>query len=176
MSNIGNISNVTVGACSITVNGVTIGHTMGGSKLMVDRKFVELEVDEYGKTPVELALTGQDLKLETTLAEPTVNNLAAVLPEQTKVNGSLGQKIGIGVDAGATLRQYAVPVQLHPLSRPSTDLTADVLIYLAVNDQPVDLNYEVDKQRIFKVTFRGLVDESRGNGYRLGQIGVEAIS
>lgn len=172
----GNISNITVGACQLTYNGVALGHTLGGSKLTVDRKFVELEVDQYGKTPVELVLTGQDLKLETTLAEPTISNLDLVIAEANKVTGNLGTKLGLGADAGFGLRAEAFPLQLHPLNRASTDLTADVLIYLAVNDQPIDLNYEVDKQRVFKVTFRGLVSEAYGPGFRLGQIGVEQIS
>jgi hypothetical protein len=176
MANQGNISNITVGVCAITVNGVAIGHTLGGSTLTIDRKFVELRVDQYGETPVELALTGNELKLETTMAEPTLQNIYTAIPEQTEVTGGLGSKLGIGVDAGATLRQYGVPIQLHPVNRALTDLTQDVLIYKAVNDQPVALDYMIDKQRVYKVTFRGLVDENRGNGFRLGQIGLEAIS
>lgn len=172
----GNISNVTVGACTLTYNGVLLGHTLGGSKLQIDRKFVDLQVDQYGKTPVEIVLTGQDLKLETTLAEPTLVNLDTVIPEANKITGGLGSKLGLGSDAGFALRATAFPLQLHPINRAATDLTADVLIYLAVNDQPVELNYEVDKQRVFKVTFRGLVSEAYGAGFRLGQIGVEQIS
>lgn len=172
-----NIQNVTIGAATLTWGGNTLGHTLGGAKLIFDRKFTELEVDQYGKTPVELALNGQDLMIEVTLAEPIVDYIFNAIPESTELIGSQGrEKLGLGKDAGVGLRQFAKQLILHPNAKANTDVSQDVVVYLAVADQKFEMDYVVDKQRTFKVTFRALVDESRGNGFRLGQIGQDPIS
>lgn len=170
------LDNVTIGAASISWGGVSLGHTLGGAKFTFDRKFTELEVDKYGKTPVELALNGQDLMIEVTLAEPVADFIANALPEATLVDGSLHSKIGLGVDAGVGLRQYAKQLVLHPLKNDVSDLSGDIVIYQAVSYDKLELDYTVDKQRVFKVNFRALVDETRGNGFRLGQIGQDPLS
>lgn len=176
MANVPNIQNVTIGAATITWGGNTLGHTLGGAKLTFDRKFTELEVDKYGKTPVELALNGQDLQIEMTLAEPIVDYIFNSIPEGTLLTGGVGKKLGFGVDAGATLRQYAKQLILHPNALPNTNVSQDIVIYQAVSDTKLEMDYVVDKQRVFKVTFRALVDENRGNGFRLGQMGQDPIS
>lgn len=176
MANVPNIQNVTIGAATITWGGNTLGHTLGGAKLTFDRKFTELEVDKYGKTPVEMALNGQDLQIEVTLAEPIVDYIASSIPEGTLLTGGVGKKMGLGVDAGATLRQYAKQLILHPVALPNTNVSQDVVIYQAVSVDKLEMDYVVDKQRVYKVMFRALVDENRGNGFRLGQIGQDPIS
>lgn len=169
------LSNVSMGAASITWGGVYLGHTLGGAKFAFDRNFTELQVDKYGKTPVELALTGENLTIEVTCAEPIVDFMANAVPESADI-GTIKKKIGLGVDAGTGLRQFAKQLILHPLDNAVTDVSEDVVVYLAVSVDKLELNYEVDKQRVFKVLFKALVDESRGNGYRLGQIGQDPIS
>lgn len=171
-----NISNVAIGAASVTWGGVSLGHTHDGAKFIFDRKFQELEVDQYGKTPVDLALVGQDLKVEVTLAEPIVDYLFTAVPEAADAIGGVGEKLGLGTDAGKSLRSLAKQLILHPLNKVATDLSQDVTIFQAVADEKLELDYKVDGQRVFKVVFRALVDETRGNGYRLGQIGPSTIS
>lgn len=172
----GNISNVSMGAATLSWGGVDLGHTWGGATVTIDRKFVDLNVDQYGDTPVDKVLTGNELKVEITLAEPVVHKIAQAAPESLDIIGTLGEKLPIGYDAGRNLRPFAKQLVLHPLDNVPTDLTDDVVIYLAVSGDPIALNYQFDKQRLFKVTFYGLVDETKANGYRLGQIGQAAIS
>src|ERR1700683_2321663 len=103
MTELGDIKNVTIGACSVTLGGTPIGHTLGGSVLTIERKFVELKVQAYGDMPVDIVTTGNELTLETTMAESTVQNLYSVMPEQLKIEGALGAIMGVGQDGGAAV-------------------------------------------------------------------------
>ncbi len=172
---VSSLNNVTIGAASLVWGTNSLGHTLGGCKFTFDRKFTQLEVDKYGKTPVEMALNGTTLTIEATLAEPLIDFLAFAIPEAPSL-GITHDKLGLGNDAGVGLRQYAKPLVLHPSARPASVLDDDIVIYLAVPTDKVEMDYQVDKQRTFKVTFTALVDETRGNGFRLGQIGQDPIS
>lgn len=170
------ISNVRIGACSVTHGGVSLGHTKDGAEFSFKRDFTDLMVDQYGETPVDMALKGQDLKVKVYLAEPNTANLHVAMPEQGDASGSAGERVGLGVDAGVTLRQFAKELVLHPLKNADSNDSEDVHIYLAVSVETVALNYKVDEQRVIEVTFRALVDETYGNGRRLGHVGPADIS
>ncbi|WP_438979901.1 hypothetical protein [Polynucleobacter sp.] len=170
------IANVRIGPCSVTYGGVNLGHTKDGATLKIDRKFKELNVDQYGNSPVDLALTGNEMTIVVSLAEPEVDNLNVGVPEADYAAGSGGERLGIGTDAGYSLRTDAKLLVLHPLKNGASDLSEDINIYKAVSSEPVELPFKVDEQRVFKVTFRALVDETYGSGRRLGHIGVTNIS
>lgn len=172
----GNLNNVSMGAATISLNGVDIGNTWGGAVVTIDRKFVDLNVDAYGTMPVNKVLTGQSLEVEVTLAEPVAHLIAAAYPETSDTIGSLHEKVGIGSPIGTQLLQYAKQLILHPVDRSASDLTQDVVVYLAVSADPIALNYQFDKQRLYKVKFYGFVSTAHGPGYSLGQIGQDPIS
>lgn len=172
----GTLANVSMGAATISLGGVDVGHTWGGAIVTIDRKFVDLNVDFYGTMPVDRVLTGQGLEVEVTLAEPVAHQIANVFPEATDFIGSLHEKIAIGSPIGTKLSTYAKQLILHPVDRALTDLTQDLVIYNAVAGDPIVLNYQFDKQRLFKMKFYGLVSEAHGTGFRLGQIGQDPVS
>ncbi len=170
------IQNVTIGPATLTYKGIVLGHTLGGAKLSYDRKFKELNVDQYGQSMVDMALISNDLRIEVTLAEPVVAQIQYAVPEATYTTGVGGAKLALGSDAGVTLRQYAGELVLHPQAKATNDRTQDVTIYLAVAIDKLEMDYTVDKQRTYKVIFAGLIDETRGNGLRLGHIGTASVS
>jgi len=74
------------------------------------------------------------------------------------------------------LRQDAKALRLHPRNKGATDLSEDVNIWLAVSVEKVEIGYKIDEQRVIETTFRALVDETKPDGARLGQIGPDTIS
>lgn len=172
---VSSLSNVTIGAATLVWGTNSLGHTLGGCKFTFDRNFQALNVDKYGTTPIEFALTGQNLTIEVTMAEPLIDFLAFAIPEAPSL-GVTHDKLGLGNEAGLGLRQYAKPLVMHPVKNPVNVFDDDIVIYLAVPTDKVEMDYQVDKQRVFKVTYTALVDETRGNGFRLGQVGQDPIS
>lgn len=171
-----NLNNLRIGAVSALLGGVNLGHSKDGAEFQFKRDFTQLTVDQFGETTVDMALKGQELTVKLFLAEPNVATLHAAMPEQGHASGANGERQGLGVDAGVTLRQYAKPLILHPLNRAANDDSEDINIYQAVSIDSIPLNYKVDEQRVVEVTFMAFVDETYGNGRRLGHIGRANIS
>jgi hypothetical protein len=172
----GNLDNVRLGACSIVFNSVDLGHTKGGVTFKIERELSEVTVDKYGSTPVDMVLTGQKATIEVNLAESQVANLNVAVPEGDYVTGTAGSRLNLGTEAGYSLRDDAAQLTLHPAENAAGDLTGDIVFYKAVSTDSVELPFEIDNQRVFKVTFTALVDETFGNGRRLGHIGLTNIS
>lgn len=171
-----NISNVRIGACSVTFGGVSLGHTKDGVEFSFKRSFEDLMVDQYGETVVDKALKGQELTIKCYLAEPNVANLSVAIPEGEYVTGMAGSRIGLGTDAGYTLRGNADELVIHPLKNAVNDTSEDIVIYKAVSIETIPMMYKIDSQRIIEVTFLALVDETYSSGRRLGHIGDATVS
>lgn len=182
-----NASNINVGDADVYINGEVVGYLLGGSKWKVDRTWVDLNVDEFGTAPLDMALTGHDLTLELNIAEITTPNLAKAIPEGRYDPGTAGDsKLGIGRSSGFLLSSVAQQLVIHPRRYGAVNYSPvapnpgnqenDLFIWKAVSVDSVELNYEFDKQRVFKVTYRALVDTTRIDGYYLGRVGNDTIS
>lgn len=169
------LTNLRMSACTVTYGGVSLGHTKGGVIFKYAPKYSDLQADQYGETPIDKVLIGEDVTIKVSLAEPQIAVLNSIVPAGDYV-GSTNERLGLGRDAGYSTRSDSKALVLHPVDRGATDYSEDVTIYKAVSSEPVDLNYEVDKQRIFEVTFTALVDETYASGRRLGHIGSTAVS
>ncbi|MFA5937672.1 MAG: hypothetical protein WC822_07400 [Candidatus Paceibacterota bacterium] len=166
------ISKVRIGACQITYKGVNVGHTLDGVELTFEREFEDLTVDKYGSSPVDKALTGNKLMAKFKLAQPDFASLNIANPEGEGADGTTGDRIGLGTEAGYLLRQDAGELILRPLKNVATAVdTEDVVLYKAVSVENIELSYKVDEQRVIEVTFEALVDETYGVGRRLGHVG-----
>lgn len=165
-----NIANGRMSAAAITFNGQSLGHTTGGVTFHYEPQTDPIKFDQFGDTPVDMILHGETLQIVVNLAEPVVDILQAAIAAGVQV-GSTGKRLHLGKDAGFSYRSVAAQLVLHPMDKGAGDQSEDVTIYKAVAADPVELNYEVDKQRIFEVTFTALVDETFGNNRRLGHIG-----
>lgn len=171
-----NISDVRIGICSIKFKTVDLGHTLEGVELSFEREFEDLKVDKYGDMPIDMALTGHNLKIKFKLAEVTLPRLDIAIPEGGYASAGQGTRINLGADAGYLLRADAGELVLHPLKNAASDLSEDVVVYKAVSVEAIPLNYKVNEQRVVEITMRALVDESYADGRRLGHIGITNIS
>lgn len=168
----GNIQNVRIGDAEVYLDGVHQGHTKGGVELSFEREIEDLTVDQHGTSPVELALTGHNLTVKAFFAEIVPDRWKSSVPEA----GTSGNVVGFGTDSGELFRQHAKTLRLHPRNKPANDYTEDVTIWLAVSVENVEQAYKIDEQRVFETTFRALIDDTKGDGFRLGIVGGQAIS
>lgn len=160
---------VAIGACQVTYNGVDLGHTLDGVQVIIEQKFQDLTVDQYGSTPVNKALIGQKVTAKFKLAEITATNLSKAIEGGALTSTT---RETFGTDAGFLLSTTAALLQLRPLKNVAANLaTDDVLIYKAVSVEPVTLDYKVDQQRVIEITMEGLVDTTRSSGRLLGEFG-----
>lgn len=174
---LGSINNVRLGACSIVYNSVNLGHTKGGVAFKFERAMEDLTVDKYGTMPIDKVMSGANLTIEVNLAEPQVDQLRYAIPEGDFQSGAQGKRLGLGTDSGFSMRSnVAAQLTLHPLDRAASDSSEDVVIYKAVSTEPVELNYKIDDQRVYKIVFSALVDESYDVDRRLGHIGLTNVS
>jgi hypothetical protein len=77
--------NVKLGVCSVSYDGVDLGLTQGGVEVMVSTETHVVEVDQFGKTPINEYLMGRTCKVKVPMAETTLDNLVAVMPGSTLV-------------------------------------------------------------------------------------------
>lgn len=164
------------GPCRITYKGVDLGHTTGGVLLTVERDFEDVKVDRYGETPIDKVLTGNRVMVNFTLAQPSHRSLDVAIPETSSIDGTAGDRIDLGTQAGASLRAEAGLLVIHPLKNDNADLSDDVNIYKAVSAENVELPMRIDEQKVVEITMHALVDETYGTGRRLGHVGPAIVS
>lgn len=165
------------GPCRITLDGVDMGHTLGGVTFTADRDLVKVMADKYGTTPIDFVLNGTEAKLEFQLAQTDFRQLDPSMPETSSYDGAGSMdRVDLGGDAGYSLRQDAKQMIIHPLKNAATDFSEDITLYLVVQTGPVSLPYLVDGQKVLACSYTALVSEAYGAGRRLGHIGPAAVS
>lgn len=165
------------GPVSITYKGIVLGHVIDGVELTAERELQEVNVDQYGHTPIDFVLSGNHLKLKFKLAQTEFDQWNAAIPETSSYDGAGAKdRNDFGADAGYSLRQDAGPMIVHPLKNGATDLSDDVTIYLAVQTDNVVMPLQIDNQKVLEVTFDALVSEAYGSGRRLGHYGPADVS
>lgn len=74
------IKNVKLGVCSITFDGVDLGYTKGGVEVTVKTDTHKVNVDQFGKTPINEYIMGREVTVKAPLAETTLENMVRVMP------------------------------------------------------------------------------------------------
>lgn len=174
--------NLRIGDCEIYYdlsdgNGEQfLGYTMGGITFTFEREWMDLVADEYGNAPLDMALTGQDLKIKAVLAEITTENVSRAIPEGSYAENGSDSKLGGGRKSGLLASSVEATLRLHPRRYEPDERNEDIYVWKAVSYDNVELNYKADEQRVLEVTFRALVDESQPDGQKLFRIGDADIS
>ncbi len=164
----GDVTNVQVGACQVTFNGVDLGHTKGGVEVTYEPVHTDVAVDAYGETIVEKFLRGEKLMAKVPLAEYTINNLRNAIP-QSQFAGAANARITIGAKAGKKAKEDAAQLVLHPLIEGTR--RHDIVFHKAYVASQVVLNHTNEEEKIIEVTFEALLDETKSDGNYLGLIG-----
>lgn len=162
------VTNVKVGACSVTFNGVDLGHTKGGVEVSYEPTYHDVTVDKYGETIVEKYLMGEKITVKVPLAELTIANLKVAMPQGTFA-GAGNTRLTLGHSAGTRATSSAAQLVLHPLNMGTR--ANDIVLHKAYVSSTVDLKMKVDEENVYEVEFEALLDESKSDGNYLGLIG-----
>lgn len=162
------ITKVKVGACSVTYNGVDLGHTKGGVEVTYEPIYHDVTVDKYGETVVEKVLIGEKLMAKVPLAESTIANLKNAIP-QGEFAGAGNARLTIGAVAGGKGSALAAQLVLHPVGEGTRAF--DVVLHKAYVANQITLNHVVDGEKIVECEFHALLDESKSADNYLGLIG-----
>jgi hypothetical protein len=162
------ITNVKVGACSVTFNNVDLGHTKGGVEVSYEPTFHEVTVDKYGETVVERYLMGEKITVKVPLAELTIANLKVAMPQGTFA-GAGNARITLGKTAGQKSTTTAAQLVLHPLNMGTR--ANDIVLHKCHVASSVDLKMKIDEENVYEVEFQALLDETKTDGNYLGLIG-----
>lgn len=153
-----------------------LGQTNGGVEFTYERETEELIVDKYGKTPMDIILTGNNLMLKCNLAEMTTLNKYYSMPEGKYAALGVDSKLGIGRTSGFSFASRQALMRLHPRKNIPSARDEDVYIFKAVPVDSIELPYKIDEQQVLAVTFKALVDETQPDGQLLGRVGDASIS
>lgn len=162
------VTNVKVGACSVTFNGVDLGHTKGGVEVSYEPIYHDVSVDKYGETVVEKYLIGEKITAKVPLAELTIANLKVAMPQGTFA-GAANARLLLGRSAGTKATTSAAQLVLHPLNMGTR--ANDIVLHKAYVSSTVDLKLKVDEENVYEVEFEALLDETKSDGNYLGLIG-----
>lgn len=75
--------NVKLGVCRVYFDGDDLGVTQGGVEVAVTTETHKVEVDQFGKTPVNEYIMGRALSVKVPMAETTLENLVKIMPGAT---------------------------------------------------------------------------------------------
>lgn len=162
------VTKVKLGVCSVTFNGVDLGHTIGGVEVSYEPEYHDTAVDLYGNTIVESWLIGEKFSAKVPLAEFTIANLAVAIPQGVTTGST---KHTMGAKAGKKSTVDAHPLVLHPIANAAGDRSEDVVFYKAIVINAITLAHKNEDEKIIEVEFLGLLDETKADGNYLGLIG-----
>lgn len=152
---------------SVLIDDADMGHTQGGVELKVSPKSRARNVDAYQDSAVDLIHQGDEVKATLPMAEFTAAVLqAAYSPGNDQTGGMTNKFMGIGRSAGFVYPD--VDLKIVPLL--SGQSAHKVHLYRAVAMGDFSLNFAAKDDRIFKVDYQGLVDESQDDGQLIGAI------
>lgn len=75
-----NTENVKLGVCQVFFDGVDLGYTKGGVEVEVTSETKKVEVDQFGKTPINEIIMSRAVTAKVPLAETTLENIVRIMP------------------------------------------------------------------------------------------------
>lgn len=153
-------NNIKMGTCKLLYNGVDLGFTMGGVEVEVTTTTHETKVDQFGDTVVNEHIMGRNIVVRAPLAETTLETMAAVIPGATLVTDNTNpqnpkKKVQVTSGTGISLLERAKELVLHPIAKPDSDKSEDLVIPLAATAGGMNFAYKYDEERVFNCEFKG---------------------
>lgn len=151
------VKNVKLGVCKVLFGGEDLGFTKGGVDVTVATETHEVQVDQYGQTPINEFIMGRTVSVKVPLAETTLELLAKVMPGATIVTDAGTKEIHVDVPTavGTSLLDHAKELILHPINKHENDKTEDFVVHRAATAGALDFAYKVEDERIFNCEFKG---------------------
>jgi len=158
-----------LGPCQVLFDNVDIGPTFGD---VIFRDTVEerpIQEDQKGTTEVDGVFVGRTVEVEAPLSRSSIAKLASVVPGATSGSGKLTVANIVGKERFANAKELV----LKPIvdGSPSTDDTTWLTVFKASPRTELELIYNNEGQRVYKVIFKGYPDDTSGNVDNMWKIG-----
>ena len=153
-----------LGPCSVEFNGVNVGTSKGGITFRDTTNQQAIMEDQAGSTPVDHVITGRTIEVEVLLSRVSLAQLSKVIPGAS----SFGSYIKVNNEPGTTRFSGAQKLVLAPVVNGS-DSADKLTIFKAAPRTEIELVFDNEGQRVYKVVFTGYPDSSNNN--QLYQIG-----
>jgi hypothetical protein len=157
-----NIKNVKLGVCKVTYNNVDLGYTKGGVEVSVKSDTHKVNVDQFGKTPINEYIMGREVTVKVPLAETTLDNLVRIMPGAKLITDSVDPEkmfVSVPTGIGTNLLDIAQELVLHPIGKPDTDKSDDFVVFKAATAGALSFSYKLEDERVFSCEFNGYPNE-----------------
>jgi hypothetical protein len=162
MGQIGSVENIVFGLCNVSIGGVNLGFSKGGTEAIITQSVVEATIDDAGDVPVALYDKGTMIEVVVNMVEyADLDKIALAFPTAT----IRADRITFGRQAGSVISSGVLIID--PLDSKGHNIT----IYKAAPVGEATLGYNNDDLRVFTARFKGLYDSSRSEGDRVFRIG-----
>lgn len=168
--------NVKLGVCKVYYDGVDLGYTKGGVEVTVTTETHKVEVDQFGKSPINELIMSRDARVKCPLAETTLANLVSIMPGATLVTGGGASRVDVEHSIGTDLLTIAKPLILHPQNLLAADLTEDFTLLLAGTGGQLQFAYKLEEERIFNIEFTGYPSSQTRRLFVVGDLTTNAIA
>lgn len=163
------IKNVKLGVCTVKFDGVDLGYTKGGVEVTVKTETHKVEIDQFGKTPINEYVTGREVIVKVPLAETTLENMVKIMPGATLVTDGTDptkKVVKVPTGIGTNLIDIAKTLVLRPVGK--TDASEDFTVFKAATAGGLQFAYKLEDERIFNCEFNGYPDTSNSNLFAVG--------
>lgn len=139
--------NFELSPCRVTYKGVDIGATLGNVVIKNETGLAEMKADQYGSTPLDHRVSGHKFSVTTSFAEVNFKeNWKIIFPMHKLVTQGQNKLFYFDSQVGYSQVSQAGMLTLHPLSRPDSDKSGDMNIYLAAADGKAEYTFSPSEQ------------------------------
>jgi|GEM_PF-2453252 len=154
-------SNLDIGPCQVLFNSVDLGATLKNVTIKFKYEKTPLMADQYGKTILDMAISGMDVTVETEIAETRdKSKFSAIFPSALLGGTSPHQYIDFKDQTALRQLSLAQTLLLHPLVDASSAHDNEWYFFKALPLEDSTYVFGPTEQAVLKVTWRILLDTS----------------
>lgn len=168
--------NVKLGVCSISYDGVDLGYTQGGVEVTVATETHKVEVDQFGKSPINEQIMSRSAMVKAPLAESTLENIVATMPGSVLVTDTLKKRVDVSHAIGTNLLDLARVLILHPIANAATARNDDFNLLLAATAGAMQFAFKLEEERILNVEFSGYPSAASKKLFSVGDLTAGAVA
>lgn len=165
------VDNITSGPAKILLGASQIPHTENGVGFKISPKNRMRTVDKFGVGNISVIHTGDDVRINTSLAEWSAETLAIVYNPGNNATAATGSGSGvryIGVGRSAGYIYTTTTMDVVPYL--SADATRGAYFERVTPVGEFTVDHKADSDRLFAVEWVALVKESATDGELIGKI------
>lgn len=151
-------------------------YTKGGMMFRYQEEFWGPTYDQTGNTPVDQVKVGESATAEVFMAERALEKFAKIFPAARLVKDATDSnkmKLVWGGKIGEGFKKYSKPLTLRPIENlrktPAEDIKdGDVTLYHAIPRAEFEFAFQLQQERIYKITFTGVPVKETGDVWSQG--------